>query len=504
MSAILANLEPLERALTAKHFPAMSPWWRATLSDFYQGNRRQLVLRVGRRGGKSSTLCRIAVLEALFGAHVIPPGDIGVVAIISTTRDEAAQRLRTVKAILDALSIKYRAIDHGIELDHKPVAFKTFVASVSGVSGFTAICIIADEVAKWRDADTGANPCTEVLASLRPTLATMPNARLFLSSSPVGREDGHAKMFDGGDTAFQSVAHAATWEANPSISEAQTHLLESDARVWRREYGAIPQTSALGAFEVDAIEAAFRPFAVGKRCGAPIISMDPAGRGSDAFAYVTAGWVLPAETISDEFQTRPAYDRNGADTGMVELILGVDGRPIRNSNYRSPSATFYFGGWQSIDAGYRAAIGAEEIARRIAKQTQEHGAAQVITDQFESFSLEALLRRYRVSLTSIPWTSGNKSQAVTRLRRLLNERAIVFEKDAKGLLYRELSAYEERVTPNGVTYGGTAPGGGHFDLLSCVLTATMGDMLGMLYGGIGAKNNSLRSGWGVTPAASAR
>ncbi len=54
----------------------------------------------------------------------IPPGDIGVVAFVSTTRDEAGQRLRTIKAMLDVLGIAHRPIDHGIELVGRPIAFE--------------------------------------------------------------------------------------------------------------------------------------------------------------------------------------------------------------------------------------------------------------------------------------------------------------------------------------------------------------------------------------------
>ncbi len=237
---IVEHVAPLERALTTKGFPAMSLWWRSTFTAFYQGGKRQLVLRVGRRGGKSTSLCRIAVLEALYGDHVIPPGDVGVVAIVSVNRTEASERLRTIRAILDVLGVTYHPIDAGIELDTKPIAFRVYTASISGVSGPTCICAICDEVAKWRDADTGANPATEVLASLRPTMATQPNARMFLSSSPLGRLDAHAATFDHGDDEFQQTAFAPTWIANPSVSEADTHALEPDEDRWRREYAAIP------------------------------------------------------------------------------------------------------------------------------------------------------------------------------------------------------------------------------------------------------------------------
>lgn len=113
-------------------------------------------------------------------------------------------------------------------------------ASLGGVVGGTVICAICDEVARWRDRETGANPAREVLASLRPALATMPRAKLWLSSSPLGRLDAHAEAFERGDGAGQIVAHAATWAANPTLSEARTRELERDQDVWRREYAAIP------------------------------------------------------------------------------------------------------------------------------------------------------------------------------------------------------------------------------------------------------------------------
>ena len=239
---VLRRFEAVDRFLQTKGFPATSPWWHGTIRHFYGSGRRQAVLRCGRRAGKSSTLCRLAVVEGLYGEHAIPPGDVGVVAFISTTRDEASQRLRTVKAILDALGVKYRPCDGGVELADRPVAFKVYTASVSGVSGFTGILIVCDEVAKWKDSDTGQNPATEVLASVRPTMATQRNARIVLSSSPMGKWDAHFDAFEQGDTDFQVTAYAPTWTANPTITEADTHQLEPDEATWAREYKAIPAT----------------------------------------------------------------------------------------------------------------------------------------------------------------------------------------------------------------------------------------------------------------------
>ena len=114
---MIDHVDTLERALVAAGFPPMSPWWRSTVEHFYASGRCQLVLRVGRRGGKSSTLCRLGVIEALFGEHAIPPGDVGVVGFVSVGRDESAKRIRTITAILDALKVGHRPLREGFGIE---------------------------------------------------------------------------------------------------------------------------------------------------------------------------------------------------------------------------------------------------------------------------------------------------------------------------------------------------------------------------------------------------
>jgi hypothetical protein len=109
---------------------------------------------------------------------------------------------------------------------------------------------VTDEVARWRDAE-GVNPASLVLESLRPTLATQPLGMLLMLSSPLGLEDAHARAFAVGESPFAMVAHAPTWVANETLTEEATHELEPDSRVWRREYAAEAQASALSAFDYD-------------------------------------------------------------------------------------------------------------------------------------------------------------------------------------------------------------------------------------------------------------
>ncbi len=238
---MMQQLDKLDVVLMSKGFPQISDWWRDTFRRWYTSGKKQLTVRCGRRGGKSSSFCRLAVCEALYNEHKIPPGDVGVVAVVSARRTEALERLRTIRAILDALGEEYTAKVESIELKSRPVVFAIYTASIAGVSGFTAIFVLCDEVAKWRDAATGANPANEVIGSIRPTLATQRNAKIALSSSPMGKLDAHALAFADGETALQCVAYAPTWIANPSVTEEETRALEPNPLVWSREYEATPQ-----------------------------------------------------------------------------------------------------------------------------------------------------------------------------------------------------------------------------------------------------------------------
>jgi hypothetical protein len=389
--SVLDHLEPLDRALVAKGFPTISAWWLTALTFFYASAKRQLVLRVGRRGGKSSTLCRIAVLEALYGQHVIPPGDVGVVAIVSVSRDEANQRLRTVKAILDALGVKWRPIEGGIEIESRPVVFKTYAASISGVSGFTCICAICDEAAKWKDSDSGANPAREVLASLRPTMAGQPNARIFLSSSPMGKQDAHAVAFDLGDTAFQSTAAAQTWVARPTLTEAECRALEPDPDTFQREYGVVPfdgTTSSM--FTEAAILSVTRkgPAHLPSERGAYLAATDPASRSN--------GWTLAiarAREIGDNLFT-------------IEVV--------RCCEWRAPR-----GG----------ALDSDATLGEIAGVLGEYGITELWSDQWSFDSLSALAARHGLELRQEASTQAGKVQSFEALKRRIADRTLEIPDD---------------------------------------------------------------------------
>jgi hypothetical protein len=60
-------------------------------------------------------------------------------------------------------------------------------ASFRGVRGFTVIAALLDECAFWRSDEGSANPDEEILAAIRPAMATVPQAMLLCASSPYSR-----------------------------------------------------------------------------------------------------------------------------------------------------------------------------------------------------------------------------------------------------------------------------------------------------------------------------
>lgn len=420
------QLSVLESMLMTKKFPSMSQWWHATLKRFYESDCRQLVLRCGRRGGKSSTLCRVAVLEAVYGDHQVPPGDVGIVGIVSVTIDEARSRLKTVRDILDAMGIGYRDTKEALYLHDKPVKFQVFAASFKAVVGGTWICAICDEVSRWRDNESGANPAFEVLASLRPTMATMPNARMFLSSSPLGMTDAHAKAVEEGDNDFQIVSEAPTWIANPTITEAATHRLERNERVWKREYAAIPQGALSSVFSLTDIDAAIDlgEALVIEGVGQAVLCIDPS-RGHDSWTYCVARWVW--------------HDKR-------QRMQVVEVGEVPNASDTRASVDW------------------------LVNKGKLHGCTQVASDQYDASGLAVLFSEKGLSYFQNTWSAKSKKTAVDRMDRFLRDRDIALPDH--DMMRRHMAEYSEKISRSGgdPTYSGR---GAHDDYAAVLLTLIM-------------------------------
>ena len=429
-NSLYERLIQLDTKLIDAGFPELSDWWKRSFKDFYATNKRQLVLRVGRRGGKSSSLCRIAVAEALWGNHKIPAGDIGVVAIISVNKNQAAERIRTIEAILKAIKVPYRRAGDCIELQHRPVKLEVFAASVMASAGFTSICVIADECALWRNQEGSANPAEVILKFIRPTMATMPNARMFLSSSPFATLDAHHIAFEIGDSDQQIVRHAPTWVANPTLSEQDTHKLEPDHLEWLRQFAAVPMSAGSSAF--------FDAHAVDKAVDSSLfLPLKPTP--GDA---VSAGGDFAFR--SDSSALAIAYRRG--DIYIAAELLEL--RPEPNAPLK-PS----------------------KVVETFAEVLKRHQCSFLVADNHYRQSIAEHLETYDLSFTIAPEGAKGNQEVFVRFRRLLHDGLIRLPKHDR--LINQL----KQVVSVPTAGGGLSirqprqQGGGHGDIVSALVLA---------------------------------
>ena len=436
MTPGFARYLALDRLLVAHGWPATSPWWLEQVERYFASPQREYVFRVGRRGGKSSTLCRVGVVEILSDRHEVPPGDMGMLAVISTGHQDATKRLTTILAILDVLREPYRPlrVGNGVRLVRRRMGVQVFTASIAGVSGFTGVFVFCDEVAKWREKDTGVNPATEVLRSVRPTLAGMPHARIVLSSSPMGRLDAHAKAFEEGDTVTQLTAFAPTWVARPDLTEADTRAFVNpwNEDEWLREYGAVPlEQSEHGLFSSALLTRAERADAadIGVEEGCRYVAdMDPANRG-DAWTFA----------------------------------IGTK-RRVGGKVRRSIVCTREWHGTDAAPLDTHAVL--EEIlvclqAYRVNDHTREGILPTLYTDQAGADAIASIARRLHIPIVIEAATQANKLERYTSMATGLAVDDIELPKLPQ--MRADLLLVTKRLTPNGFTIDLPRRGGRHAD-----------------------------------------
>lgn len=435
---LFAKLMEQEDRLVRKGFPPMTEWWKGRLEAFYKSGRRRFVGRIGRKGHKSTNGCRIATNEIMHGEHLLRPGDIGLYMFTSENTFEAKGRLFMMKSILDALGVDYEPLDRDTRIRGTALTFGVRAARIGAVSGPVVIGFMGDEVAKWKDEETGANPATEVLRSVRPAMVTQKNAHEFLFSSPWSTLDAHAEAFEEGDTDEQMVAHAPTWVANPTVTEDDTKRLERDEPTRMREYGAVPMgASESGMFDHGAIDAAA---ARGKGLVMPV----PADPGT----VVTAGGDL-------------AFERDCATLCIAHRI----------------------GDWESSDSRYVLADSMQlrprpsepllpgEVIAEFATKLKGHNCGWMMADGHYRMSAVEHLQEHGLTFTDAPQGQRGKADTYVRLRVVLHGGRLTIPDQSP--IVKQL----KEVTCKPTSAGGLSIAsphkaqGGHGDLVSSLVLA---------------------------------
>lgn len=221
-----------------KHgFPAISPYWRWSLTDFFSAveeqRKRWFIVLAGRGMGKSTTLTRVASLGGTWCKRKIPPGQRWIWPFISVRPTDADRRMTEIQGIYhDAYGMDLKSSSpRGVltmeleDANGQPIAYNSLASTIGNVKGPSCVGVIFDEEAAMRKA--GANPSGEILASLIATFRARVGIFGIRCSSAWERSGSHWNAVRAGDSitnhvarlgpdfvtaAVQGFLDAATWE----------------------------------------------------------------------------------------------------------------------------------------------------------------------------------------------------------------------------------------------------------------------------------------------------
>jgi hypothetical protein len=231
---------------------------------------REAWLVCGRRAGKSFMLALLAVYIATFRdwrPH-LAPGERATVMVIACDMRQARVVLRYIEALLEIPLIRPLVLGKrfnvrnapGVELDGR-VTIEVHTTNFRVVRGYTIVAAILDEIAFWRD-ETSANPDVEIVAALKPAMATVPGSIMLCASSPYARRGvlWRAWRRHYGKDGPVLVWQAGTRTMNPTVPQAVIEeAYEEDPASAAAEYGAQFRTDVESYVAREVVEALVEP-----------------------------------------------------------------------------------------------------------------------------------------------------------------------------------------------------------------------------------------------------
>jgi hypothetical protein len=247
----------------------------------------------GRRAGKSLMLALIAVFLSCFKdwrPH-LAAGERATVMIVCADRRQARVIMRYALGLLKAVPMLAQLIEsetrESIDLRNR-VTIEIHTASFRSTRGYSIAAALLDELAFWRQEES-TDPDSEIIAAIRPAMATIPGAMLLCASSPYSRKgalwDAHRKHF-GKDGDPVLVWQAPTRVMNPTVQQRVIdEATERDPANAAAEYGAQFRSDIESFVAREAVEACI---SLGVRERAPLSDVsyagfvDPSGGSADS------------------------------------------------------------------------------------------------------------------------------------------------------------------------------------------------------------------------------
>jgi len=354
-----------------------------------------------------------AVFEAAFRDHraKLAPGEVATVMLIAADRQQARTLLRYVRGLFENPMLRRmvaRETTNGLELTNRSVV-EISTASHRAVRGYTCSAVICDEIAFWMS--EGVSPDAEIIAALRPSLATL-DGRLIAISSPYARRgvlwETFKRHYGQEDSARVLVAQAPSRTMNPALPQRIVDdAMRDDAARASAEYLAQFRSDIETFLAQEAVEIARRdetmelPSVKANRYWAFV---DPSGGGADEFTIAIG-------------------HRDQGDQIVVDAVRGRKGNPA------------------SITSDYCDLV-------------RQYGITRVYGDRYSGEWVRTEFRRHGVAYLDGP---GTRSELYQDMGTALNSGRV--ELPPCDLLDRQLCALERRTTRAGRDLIDHPPGG---------------------------------------------
>jgi hypothetical protein len=173
------------------------------------------------------------------------------------------------------------------------ISIEITTASFRTNRGRTVVCFIGEETPYWRSEES-ANPDQEILASVRPAMATIPNALLFCIGSPYRRAGAMYETYKrhyGHDSPIL-VVQATSQQMNPCIPDSViTRAMEVDPVAAQSEFFAQFRNDIGSFLDSDSID---RSIECGRQERSPqpdiqyVAFCDPSGGAHDSMTLAIA------------------------------------------------------------------------------------------------------------------------------------------------------------------------------------------------------------------------
>jgi hypothetical protein len=299
---------------------------------------------VGRRGGKTRAAGTLAAYAGCLCDHseVLAPGERGSIPILAASTVQAERAFQATVGVLEhspvlrdhiaGMTADTLRLDTRIDVQVRPANFRT-------IRGVTAVAAICDEVAFWMIEGT-SNPDVEILAALRPALATS-EGPLWVVSSPYARkgelyttwkrhygQDGDPQIL---------IARGSSRMFNPLLPQRVIdRAYERDAAVASAEFGGEFRQDVEAFVDRDVVEGCIMPGIreIPPAAGTQYVAFcDPSGGSSDSFTLAIAHLDGERVVLDCIRERKPPFSPEAVTTEFVEVLSAYGVGSVTGDRY---------------------------------------------------------------------------------------------------------------------------------------------------------------------------